>query len=145
MTAEQDRLIIAGGGLAGCLTALALAELRPDVPVLLLESAERFGGNHVWSFFGPDLASSDRWLIEPAVTAQWDAYDVLFPARRRTLETAYTSLSSESLDRAVRERLRPDQYRLGCAVESLAPHSVRLAGGETLAAAGIIDARGPAG
>lgn len=144
MTSAQDRLIIAGGGLAGCLTALALAELRPDVPVLLLEHGESFGGNHVWSFFGPDLAEDDRWLVEPAVIAKWTTYDVMFPARRRTLETAYASLSSERLDLAVRERLRPDQYRLNCAVEALAPDKVRLAGGETLAATGVIDARGPA-
>src|SRR5690606_35770934 len=38
----------------------------------------------------------------------------------------------------------PDQYRLNCAVEALAPDKVRLAGGETLAATGVIDARGPA-
>ena len=32
-----NRLIIAGGGLAGCLAALALAKARPEVELLLIE------------------------------------------------------------------------------------------------------------
>ena len=36
----EDRLVIVGGGLAGCLAALALAKLRPKVPILILEAAE---------------------------------------------------------------------------------------------------------
>lgn len=144
MTGAADRLIIAGGGLAGCLTALALARLRPDVRFLLLERAASFGGDHTWSFFDPDVAESDRWLVDPLVTARWEAYDVTFPRRARTLATAYSSLSSARLDRVMRERLRPDQYRLGCAVEAVAPDGVLLAGGETLAAARVLDARGAA-
>ena len=106
-------LTIAGGGLAGCLVALALAKLRPDVDFVLVEQGERFGGNHVWSFFDADVAPGDRWLIDPIVAASWDGYDVRFPDRARTLPTRYNSTRSDRLDALVRERLRPDQYRLG--------------------------------
>ena len=130
MSGGKDRLVIAGGGLAGCLAALALARLRPEVELLLVEQGESFGGNHIWSFFDADVAAEDRWLVEPFVAARWDGYQVAFPDRRRTLPTGYNSCRSELLDALMRERLRPDQYRLGVEADE----------------AGIdIDARGPAG
>jgi len=122
-------LTIAGGGLAGCLTALAMAKLRPDVPILLVEQGDSFGGNHIWSFFDADVADEDRWLVEPFVAQSWDGYEIRFPVRARTLPTRYNSTRSDLLDKLVRERLRPDQYRLRA----------------TVADAEIdIDARGPA-
>jgi lycopene beta-cyclase len=116
VSGDKQRLVIAGGGLAGCLAALALAKLRPEVELLLVERAETFGGNHIWSFFDPDVAAEDRWLIEPIVARRWESYDVRFPKRERTLPTGYNSCRSELLDRLVRKRLRPDQYQLGAAV-----------------------------
>jgi len=110
-------LVIAGGGLAGCLTALALARLRPEVELLLVEQGETFGGNHIWSFFDSDVGPQDRWLVEPIVARRWDGYDVRFPGRERTLATRYNSCRSELLDQIVRERLRPDQYRLGASAD----------------------------
>ncbi|MDQ8755201.1 lycopene beta-cyclase CrtY [Sphingosinicella sp. LHD-64] len=115
----REPLVIAGGGLAGCLTALALAKLRPEVPFLLVEQGETFGGNHIWSFFDADVATEDRWLVEPMIAKSWDSYDVRFPARARTLPTRYNSTRSNLLGRLVRERLRPDQYRLGATADRI--------------------------
>lgn len=111
--AGPEPLVIAGGGLAGCLTALALAKLRPDVPFLLTEQSDGFGGDHIWSFFDADVAPDDRWLIEPIIAKSWDGYDIRFPQRTRTLPTRYNSIRSDLLHALMRERLRPDQYRLG--------------------------------
>lgn len=111
--APDETLVIAGGGLAGCLAALALAKLRPELPFVLVEAGERFGGEHVWSCFDSDVAAADRWLIEPMIAASWDGYDVRFPGRRRTLPTRYHSLTSARLDRTMRAALGPDRYRLG--------------------------------
>jgi lycopene beta-cyclase len=63
MTASIPTLVIAGGGLAGCLAALAIAERRPDVPLLVLEAEDRFGGDHVWS------SSTATWLKR--ITGWW--------------------------------------------------------------------------
>ena len=142
MPDDENRLIIAGGGLAGCLAALALQKLRPDVPMLLIESGATFGGNHIWSFFDPDVEPDHRWLVDPFLTARWEAYDVRFPGRQRTLPTNYNSASSNLLDGVMRERLRPDQYRLGSEIAVVAPDHVILATGEALAATGVIDACG---
>ncbi len=117
--AGPEPLVIAGGGLAGCLTALALAKLRPEVAFLLVEQGESFGGNHIWSFFDADVAPEDRWLIEPMIAKSWDGYDIRFPERARTLPTRYNSTRSDLLDAAMRERLRPDQYRLGATADRI--------------------------
>jgi lycopene beta-cyclase len=122
--------------------ALALAERRPDVPLLLLEQEESFGGNHVWSFFDSDIDAGDRWLIDPLVACRWADHEVRFPARRRNIAIGYNSVTSASMDRAVRARLRPDQYRLGCSIAELGPDAVLLANGQRIKAQGVIDARG---
>ena len=140
----RENLIIAGGGLAGSLAALALARGRPEVDFLLLEGADRFGGNHTWSFFDADLEGAERALVEPLVARRWSSHEVRFPRRRRVLPTGYNSVSSAGLDVAMRAALPPERFRLGARIEAGEPDGVSLAGGERLAAAGVIDARGPA-
>ena len=139
----QQRLVIAGGGLAGSLAALAVGTARPDVELLLVEQGDCFGGNHIWSFFDDDVAEADRWLVEPMTAARWPGYDVAFPKRRRTLPTGYNSVRSDWMDQQVRERLRPDQYRLGTPIAAVEANEVVLESGERIAGDAIIDARGP--
>lgn len=142
MTAPKPKLIVAGGGLAGCLAALALAERRPDVDFLIVEEGNRFGGNHVWSFFDGDVAGPDRWLIEPLVGHRWSDHEVRFPNRFRTLGFGYNSVRSADLDARMRSVLASGRYRLGARVSEIGPGHVVLASGERLEAAAVIDARG---
>lgn len=135
-------LLIAGGGLAGGLIALAVARLRPEVRVAIIEAGETVGGNHIWSFFDSDVATEDRWLIEPLVAQHWDGHDVAFSARRRALTTGYNSLTSERLDAAVREALPAERILTGRRVTAMTPHGVELEDGERIAAGAVIDARG---
>ena len=138
----SPRLIIAGGGLSGCLTALALAERRPDVSFLLIEAGSTLGGNHVWSFFDSDVPPQAAWLAALLPARRWAEHDVRFPRRSRTIGIGYNSLRSTDLDALLRSRLRPDQYRLGARIAEVAPDHVRLESGETIHAAAILDARG---
>jgi lycopene beta-cyclase len=135
-------IVIAGGGLAGCLTALALAERRPDLSVLLLEAGASFGGNHVWSFFDSDVPPQARWLAALLPTRRWETHEVRFPRRSRTIDLGYNSLRSTDLDALLRGRLRPEGYRLGARIAEVAADHVRLESGETIRAAAILDARG---
>ena len=64
---RRDGILIAGGGLAGCLAALALARHRPDVPFLIVEEEERFGGDAYRLFADADLHADARALVEPFV------------------------------------------------------------------------------
>ncbi|HEX8225099.1 MAG TPA: lycopene beta-cyclase CrtY [Allosphingosinicella sp.] len=142
MTGPRPRLIIAGGGLAGCLAALALAGRRPDVDFLIVEEGERFGGNHVWSFFDADVADVDRWLVDPLVGRRWSDHEVRFPNRVRTLGFGYNSVRSADLDALTHSALAPERYRLRSRIAGIAPDHVTLASGERLEAAAVIDARG---
>jgi lycopene beta-cyclase len=143
VTEPRLHLIICGGGLAGCLTALALAERRPDIRFLLLEQERSFGGNHLWSFFDTDLPEDERKWLEPLIHCHWPEHEIRFPRRRRTLPLGYNSIRSTDLDRRARTRLRPDQYRLGCQIQNVGSDHV-VAEGTRIEADGVVDARGGA-
>ena len=99
---------IVGGGLAGGLLALALRARHPGLSLRLIEGGERLGGNHVWSFFGADVAQEDRWLLDPADQPCLARLRVAFPGHERSLEQPYYSIESGQFDAAVRAAL-PDE------------------------------------
>jgi lycopene beta-cyclase len=136
-------LAIAGGGLAGGLIALAMRARRPELRVVVIESGDHAGGNHLWSCFEGDVALADRWLIEPIIAHGWGGHKVRFPDFRRDLPGGYASLTSERLDAALRRALPPGDLLLGTNISTLTARSVTLADGRTLEAGGVIDARGP--
>lgn len=145
MTGRGWDIIIAGGGLAGGLIALALRQHRPDIRVLILESGARLGGNHRWSWFASDLAQGGEALLAPIPQVRWDAgYDVRFPRHARTLRTAYRSIASPDFDAALRTALPADAIRTGTQVAGLDAAGVTLAEGERIEAGAVIDCRGQA-
>ena len=133
---------VLGGGLAGGLIALALAKLRPDLHVVLIERGATLGGNHVWSFFATDLPEGGADLLEPLIAARWDGYEVRFPRRQRRLATPYCSMTSEHFDRAVRAALPQDAVLSDCEVTYVSAEGVELADGRKIAAKAVVDARG---
>ncbi|WP_375194882.1 lycopene beta-cyclase CrtY [Sphingobium sp.] len=137
-------LAVAGGGLAGCLIALAVAARHPDTRLLLVESGDTLGGNHIWSFFDGDVAACDRWLIEPMVAHRWpQGHEVRFPGHGRQLAAPYNSITSARLDAHVRQTLGK-RVLTGADVSALTPGSVTLSDGRTFQAGAVIDARGGA-
>jgi lycopene beta-cyclase len=128
----------------GSLAAIAMARTRPEVPLLLVEEGNSFGGNHIWSFYDDDVAPDDRWLAEPLIAGSWEGYYVAFPGHSRKFRATYNSVRSTQIDAAVREWLRPDQYRLGTKVVAVREDELVLTGGEKIKADGAVDARGAA-
>lgn len=138
-------VVIVGGGLAGALAAMRLAEHRPDLPLLLIESDTRLGGNHTWSFFDSDVPPGTQDLVDALEPIRWPRHQVRFPGRARRLTGGYNSVSAEALDRLVQSRLPAAALRLGTSVAELRADGVRLSDGTWVAARGVIDARGPQG
>ncbi|WP_374531492.1 lycopene beta-cyclase CrtY [Novosphingobium sp.] len=136
-------LVIVGGGLAGSLAALCLAERRPDIPLLLLERGERFGGDHTWSFFDSDVPQAAGALVAALEPMRWRRHRVRFESRVREFAVPYNSVQSAALDTLVRSRLPAGQWRTGIGVALLEAEAVVLTTGERIAARGVIDARGP--
>ncbi len=135
-------ILIAGGGLAGGLIALALAKMRPDLDVRIVEPAPTLGGNHIWSFFDSDVADRDRWLVDPLICHRWADYDIAFPAHSRRLDVGYQSIASQHFDKVVRNALPADRIIVG-SVENVSATTVTLTSNITLSARHVIDARGP--
>lgn len=144
MTAARDHLMILGGGLAGGLAALAIAARRPELRVTIIDRDGQLGGNHLWSFFASDVTPADMAVLDPVIERRWDSYDVRFPDRRRTLDTAYYSMTSERLDAAVRAALRDDSILQGDVVEAC-PTFAKLVDGRKIEADAVIDMRGLCG
>lgn len=142
MAEREADIAILGGGLAGGLIALALAERRPELDVVLVEQGASLGGNHVWSFFGPDVGSEDRWLLERLVVHGWRGYDVDFPGQQRTLPTTLYSVTSGQLDYELRQTLPPRAIMTGQRVIEAGAREVRCADGTRITAGAVIDARG---
>ncbi|QJU57200.1 lycopene beta-cyclase CrtY [Sphingomonas sp. AP4-R1] len=135
-------LLIAGGGLAGGLLALAIRARRPGTRVMLVESGERIGGNHIWSFFGSDIAPEDMGLVAPLICHSWEGYDVAFPRYARSIPNAYHSIESERLDAVVRTALPPEDLVTGARVMAVDRGGVTLVDGSRIEAESCIDARG---
>ncbi len=134
-------VLIAGGGVAGSLAALALARLRPDVPLLLVGEEPHFGGNRTLFLLDDALGADERQLADPLTEFAWPGQYAAFPGRSRKLGLACRALAPERIDQAVRETLRADQYRLDAKIVAVRDQSLLLHGGETIAAEGAIDAR----
>ncbi len=135
---------IVGGGLSGGLTAMALARLRPDVRIVLVEAGDSIGGNHLWSYFSSDIAPEHRWLTAPLISHGWAGNQVHFPDFSRKLRQNYYTIESERLDEQVRAALPADALLLGQKVLACGPTSVVLEDGRRIEAGAVIDARGPA-
>ncbi len=142
MNGRMIDVAIAGGGLAGGLTALALHRARPELRLALVESGETLGGTHRWSWFASDLDARGAALLEPFRTTAWDGYDVRFPGFARSLSTGYNSLASTDFDAALRRLLPEDTIQTGHAVAALDARGIDLEGGTRIEARCVIDARG---
>ena len=136
-------LAIVGGGLAGALIALAVHARHPALTLRLIERGDRFGGNHLWSFFASDVDDAAAALLAPLVAQRWDGHEVRFPAHARTLAGAYNSITSERLDARLRAALPAEALLTRRQVAACSATAVILHGGERIEARGVIDARGP--
>lgn len=142
MSVRACDIAILGGGLAGGLTALAVARARPDLRLLLVEQGETLGGNHVWSFFGSDVGKAGRELLGSMVAAAWPDYEVRFPEYERRLKTAYYSITSARFDAALRAALPADAILTGTKVLACSANAATLGDGTRIEAKSVIDARG---
>lgn len=140
MTKDAD-VIIVGGGLAGCLIALRLAEARPSLRILIAEAADALAGNHTWSFFETDLSPSQRTWIDRFVSYRWPGYEVRFDDSSHTLTTGYRSMTSESLREGVERKFGP-AVLLGVRASAVIHDRVDIEGRGPLRADCVIDARG---
>jgi len=149
MPAEGDRefdVVLAGGGLASVLIALALLERRPSLRLALVERESTLGGNHTWCFHAADVPERARSLIEPLIVKQWPSYSVRFPGRVRSVRSSYACIDSARLHDVARRRFTEAPHCtlvLDTAIRWVGRDHVMLDDGRRLHGALVIDARGP--
>ncbi len=150
-TGMNADVIIVGGGLAGGLTALRLAQIHPEKKVLLLERGERLGGNHTWSFHESDLAGpavendgptkvENLWL-KPLISKTWNSHEVRFPKVNRVSETPCHLIRAADFHASLTKILGRG-VRLNCDVRRITESEVEISSGEILRAPLIVDASG---
>jgi lycopene beta-cyclase len=135
-------LLIAGGGVAGSLAALALAKLRPEVPILLAAEGDRFGGARPVLLLDQGLSDAEQNVLGTLSTRRWDGCYVALRRRSRKLKLACRLVSGEAIDSAVRAALPDKLRRSGARVVAIREESLLLPAGEALAGVGALDARG---
>ncbi len=144
MLDERFDCVIAGGGLAGGLVALALAARRPASRVALVEADDRLGGNHTWSFHDSDVSDANRGWLAPVVAHRWSRHAVRFPGQSHELAAGYATITSSQFDAVVQARCRAAGLTVACGEEVVAVDGdvVRTASGRVFQAPVILDARG---
>ncbi|MEA3048233.1 MAG: lycopene beta-cyclase, partial [Sphingomonadales bacterium] len=138
---KNHGLLIAGGGLSASLAALAMARLRPEVPMLLVGEGARFGGERPLVLLDAALDEEGREFIEPLLAASWDGFYVAMPGRSRRVKLRCHALSPEKVDAALTEALPAERRWTERRIVAVRDSSLLLHGGETVAGTGAIDAR----
>ena len=128
------------------LIALAVLHARPQTRLTVVESGERLGGNHTWSFHGTDVPSDAEAWLAPLRAHDWQGYDVFFEDFERTLRGSYHSLTGEHLHRVVSERVGQAPHGeliLGHKATSVDARGATLDDGRRIESTLVVDCRGP--
>ena len=146
MDSARFELVLVGGGLQSGLIALGALHADPSRRIALVEAGPRPGGNHTWCLHPHDVPAAARQWVDPLVTYRWPRYDVRFPDRARTLDAAYSAITSERFATVVLDafaRSSASEVYLGCRATHIDAHEVVLDDGTTLRGDLVVDARGP--
>ncbi|MEE2640879.1 MAG: lycopene beta-cyclase CrtY [Planctomycetota bacterium] len=95
--------VICGGGLQGCLLALAIQHYSPRTNVVLIEKSDRLCGNHTWSFHESDVPERAHAWFSQLVDFSWPSYLVRLGEFERESPIGYGSIRSSSLASRVTE------------------------------------------
>jgi lycopene beta-cyclase len=138
---KNHGLLIAGGGLSASLAALAMARLRPEVPMLLVGEEARFGGTRPLLVLDSALDEEERRFVEPLLAASWDGFYVAMPGRSRRVKLRCHAVAPETVEAALAEALPAERRWPERRIVAVRDTGLLLHGGEAVAGTGAIDAR----
>ena len=138
---KKDGMLIAGGGVAASLAALAMATRRPDVPLMLVAEEETLGGDQILVLLDGDLGEEEAALVAPLAAEGWDGWYALFPGLTRKMKAGVRTITPQAIDAAVRAALPPERIVTGARIVAVREDRILLHGGDMIVADGAIDAR----
>ncbi|MEO1609196.1 MAG: lycopene beta-cyclase CrtY [Pseudomonadota bacterium] len=134
-------VILVGGGLANGLIADRLAVARRNLNVLIIEAADRLGGDHTWSYHSSDVKpEQDEWL-RAIGRISWPSQSVHFPSYQRIISTGYRTIVSSDLHHRLTSHGHL-AFSFATKVKTVEVNKVILESGRELHGACIIDGRG---
>jgi lycopene beta-cyclase len=141
---EYDYVLV-GGGLQNSLLVLALAKRRPAARVCLVETADRIGGNHTWSYHAADVPAGAETLVESLEVASWPRYLVRFATFTRVMQSRYATVLADRLNEVVQNKMAEHHWllRLRTRASIVAANRITLDTGEEIFGRCVIDSRGP--
>lgn len=134
-------LLIAGGGVAASLAALAMARLRPEVPMLLVRESPAAGGERTHILLDEALSDEEREFVAPLVSRSWDGFYVAMPGKSRRLKLRCHAVTGDAIETSVRQALAEGHYRSDSRIVAVRDNSLLLQGAETVRGDGAVDAR----
>lgn len=134
----MSKVIVVGGGLAGCLVAYRCAQAGHSVA--LYERGSTLGGNKTWSFHGTDVDDRCAKWLRPFVVSAWPTQAVRFPAFTRRLTTPYYTVTSSRLDQVLRSTPGITIFT-DCEVTAASETAITLATGEQCPGDQVWDSR----
>ena len=139
---KKDGVLIAGGGVAASLAALAMATRRPEVPIMLVAEEETLGGDQTLVMLDGDLGEEEAAFVAPLAGQSWDGWYALFPDLTRKMKAGVRAVAPQAIEAALRAALPPERIVTGARIVAVREDRILLHGGETIVADGAIDARG---
>lgn len=139
-------LVLLGGGLSNCLTALAVLERAPDTSIALVERGNQLGGNHTWCWHSMDAPGGAEAWLAPLRVHRWSGYDLHFPDRTQHIEGDYALTHSARLHERVTEAMANSARSrcfLGVKGSCRDDGSVALSDGRVLHGRYVLAATGP--
>ncbi len=140
-TNQTVDIAIAGGGLAGGLTAYFMSQAHPARSIALIEAEDALGGNQTWSFHESDVSPAAFDILKPLISRSWSSTSVDFPRVKKTIDGSYHSIRSEDFNRVLKEKLG-DKIIFGARATKLTDTTIVLEDGRVIEAPAVFDARG---
>ncbi|MEO0496321.1 MAG: lycopene cyclase family protein, partial [Pseudomonadota bacterium] len=138
-TTDADVLMV-GGSLTNCLTALWMAREKPDILIGIVEDAASLLSHSQWVFFDQTISPGQYRRLLPFISHRWDGYHARSMSRAATKSNPVSLLSGQRIAAAIEASPRIETL-VSSNVTAVERDAIELSGDELVSAPLVLDAR----